>query len=116
MSDHFKTAERFLVLQKKCRPQSWADTIRRINEMILTPLITLFFIFTKQADLLSIIPSVFSTVQAWREWLDYQEHRFAIQRMYMKTMQLGGPNIRTNDMTYMPYVFAHTLTSRGQHR
>jgi hypothetical protein len=116
MSNHFQTAERFLILQKKCRPQSWADTIRRINEMILTPLITLFFLFTGQADVLSVVPSVFSTFQSWRDWLDYQEHRFAVQRMYMGTMRLGGPTVRTNDTLYMPYVFAHTLTSAEQRR
>lgn len=89
--------------------------MRRINEMILTPLITLFFIFTQQADWMSVLPSAFSTVQAWRDWIDYQHHRFAVQRMYMQTMALGGPRIRTNDPTFMPYVFAHTLTLVEQH-
>lgn len=109
MSNPFKDAERFLQLKKICAPMTWGANIGRINEMILTPLITLFFVFLGDSSIWSVVPAAFSTFRAWRDWIEYQDLRFVIQRMFLHTMRVGGPFIVTNDPTYMPYVFADAV-------
>jgi len=85
----------------------------RINEMILTPLICIFFMILRQADVMLIISSCISTFRSWNEWIEYQELRILIQRMYLVCMATGGPFIRTNDNEYLPYVFADAVVRRG---
>ena len=113
----FVTAERFLQLQKLCASPSWGDTAIRFNEMIVAPMVALFCIFTGDRDLFMIGSAAMTAHRSWTEWLEYQDHRFAIQRMYLQTMASGGPQIVTNDAKYMPYVFADALvriaTARG---
>jgi len=105
----FKDAERFLQLRKVCAPMTWGATIGRINEMILTPLITLFFVFLGDSSVWSVIPAALSTFRAWKDWIEYQRLRFVVQGMFLHTMRVGGPFIVTNDSTYMPYVFADAV-------
>ena len=88
---------------------TWGANIGRINEMILTPLITLFFVFLGDSSIWSVIPAAIGTFRAWKDWLEYQDLRFVIQRMFLHTMRVGGPFIVTNDSTYMPYVFADAV-------
>jgi hypothetical protein len=88
----------------------------RINEMILTPLICIFFVILRQADIMLIISSCIATFRSWSEWIEYQELRILMQRMYLVCMATGGPFIRTNDNEYLPYVFADAVVRRGIHR
>ena len=112
----FEVAERFIQLRRKCAPLSWGDTMIRINEMIITPLICIFFMILRQADVMLIISSCISTFRSWNEWIEYQELRILIQRMYLVCMATGGPFIRTNDNEYLPYVFADAVVRRGMRR
>jgi hypothetical protein len=112
----FEAAERFIQLRRKCAPLSWGDSMIRINEMILTPLICIFFLILGQADLMLIISSCISTFRSWSEWIEYQELRILVQRMYLVCMATGGPFIRTNDNDYLPYVFADAVVRRGMRR
>jgi hypothetical protein len=107
---NFAVAERYIQLRKLCAPNSWGDVMIRINEMILTPLITIFFIFLHGSDFTTVVPAMFTVYRSWTEFLEYCELRFVIQRMYLKTMQIGGPFIVTNDPEYIPYVFADAVT------
>lgn len=107
---NFALAERYIQLRRLCAPQSWGDLMIRINEMILTPLITIFFIFLHGSDFATVVPAMFTVYRSWTEFMEYSELRFAIQRMYLKTMQIGGPFIVTNDPEYIPYVFADAVT------
>ena len=100
---------KYIQLKKKCAPKTWGDAVIRINEMIITPLVTIFFLFLGQADFLMVVSAMFSTGRIWKEWLDYNEARLAVQRMYLHTMRVGGPFIVTNDTEYMPYVFADAV-------
>lgn len=113
----FVTAERFLQLQKLCASPSWGDTAIRFNEMIVAPMAAIFSILTGDRDLFMIGSAAMTAHRSWTEWLEYQDLRFVIQRMYLQTMASGGPQIVTNDPTYMPYVFADALvriaTARG---
>lgn len=106
MSNPFQTAEHYIQLRKKCLPKNWVDTIMRINEMILTPLITIFLFAVGSTDLLSLIPTLFSTFRVWKDWIAFTHLRFEMQGMFLETMRYGGPHIVTNDPEYLPYVYA----------
>ena len=110
IDDPFVTAERFLQLQKLCASPSWGDTAIRFNEMIVAPMVAFFCLLTGDRDIFMALSAGVAAHRAWGEWLEYQDLRFAIQRMYLKTMASGGPQIVTNDPTYMPYVFADAVT------
>lgn len=109
MDQPFKTAERYIQLRKICAPDTWQGTMRRINDMIVMPVIFLFYILVGTFDPMFLIPNAMSITQAWREWMEYSELRFVVQRMYLHTMKVGGPFIATNDSTYLPYVFADAV-------
>jgi hypothetical protein len=88
----------------------------QMNELIVTPFIAIVLLLLDKMDLLSIFSTTLRTVQAWMEWLEYNDLRFQMQRMYLFTMQTGGPQIVTNDPKYLPYVYAHSAVTRGMHR
>jgi len=105
----FEKAERYIQLKKECSPESWAKTINLISEMILMPLITLFFVFLKQASPMTVVSTGMGAYNSWNKWIEYTELRFEMQRMYLHCMSNGGPFITTNDPAYMPYVFADAV-------
>lgn len=109
MNNPFEKAERYIELRKTYSPKSWGDVMIRINEMIITPWITIFLLFLDNIDLFTFIPTALSVYRAWSGWLEFQELRFLMQRMYLKTMQHGGPFIVTNDTDYLPYVYADAM-------
>jgi hypothetical protein len=114
--DPFKVAERYLELKRVCAPKSMGDTMMRINEMILSPLISLTLLQVNSLDLVSVVTAAFSVYRVWREWLEYSELRFTMQHMYLTTMVTGGPHIVTNDPTYLPYVYADAVVRAGMRR
>lgn len=109
MLTEFQTAERYIELRKKCVSPAWVDTIMRFNEMVLAPIVTLFFIFTGDRDMFSVLSSTMTIYTAWSEWLEYDDLRFKVQKMFLQTMASGGPYIVTNDPQYMPYVYADAV-------
>ena len=108
-SDPFQTAERYLQLKQQCAPLSWGDTMIRLNEMILAPILAFFFAFLGQGGFMKVVSAATTAHRAWTEWIEYQELRFEVQRMYLLTMAVGGPFIRTNDPQYEPYVYADAV-------
>lgn len=88
----------------------------RINEMILSPLISLTFFCLRSMDLISMVTAALSVYRVWREWLEYCELRFTMQHMYLTTMATGGPQIVTNDPEYLPYVYADAVVRLGMRR
>lgn len=115
VNEPFRVAERYIELRKKWGAQSWAETLLRVNEMILTPIITLFFLFVRKSDLFGSISSATMVVKAWYEWFEFWDLRFKVQDMFFTTMVSGGPFIVTNDPAYMPYVWADG-SIRNAHR
>ena len=105
----FQIAERFIQLRKICSPDSWADRITLITEMIVMPVITLFYVFLHDYDIIGLITTASKTYGVWRDWCEYTALKFQVQRFYLHTMQVGGPFIVTNDSKYMPYVFADAI-------
>ena len=88
----------------------------RVNEMILSPLISLTFLQLESLDVISIVTAAFSAYRVWREWFEYSELRFTMQHMYLTTMATGGPHIVTNDPEYLPYVYADAVVRAGMRR
>lgn len=116
MSSPFATAEKYIQLRKVWSPKSMGDYMMRINELIITPLITIFLIFLDQTDFIGVISALLSTGRAWMEYIQYQTLRFDMQMMYLQTMKLGGPFIVTNDTDYLPYVYADAVVRHGMLR
>lgn len=106
LAEPFRDAERFIELRKKWGAQSWVETLLRVNETLVTPMITLFMLFIRKSDLFGFISAVSMVVKAWMEWIEYCDLRFKVHDMFFKTMLAGGPFIVTNDPEYMPYVWA----------
>ena len=107
--DPFKTAERFIQIRDKCLPLTWTAQLQRINDMILMPLITLCLFFIGRGDLMMSMSTAMTAYRAWTEWIEFTELRFAMQRMRLRTAQVGGPFIVTNNTKYMPYVWADAV-------
>lgn len=84
----------------------------RINELIITPLITIFFIFIDNIDFMGVVSAIFSTAKAWIEYIKFSSLRLDMQMMYLETMRSGGPFITTNDPDYLPYVYADAVVRR----
>jgi hypothetical protein len=81
----------------------------RLNEMLVAPLIAIFFAFLGRGDLMMVLSAATTAYEAWNDWLEYQDLRFKVQRMYLVTAMVGGPFIRTNDPEYEPYVYADAV-------
>lgn len=113
-SNPFVAAERYIQLRKVCAPDSWADTVNLFNDMILMPFITLFLFFVGLADPILIFTTVLKTYQVWRDYCEYIDLRFQVQRMFFVCQSIGGPFIVTNDLTYMPYVYADAVVRKNQ--
>lgn len=105
----FQIADRYIQLRKKWAPKTRADSIQRMNDLILSPIITLFLLLSRQGDIWMAVSGFVSIFFAWKEWLEYQSLRFQVQHMFLHTAAVGGPFIRTNDPEYMPYVFADAV-------
>ena len=109
MKNPFQIAENYIQLRKKCAPPSWGDTILRVNEMIIVPLMSLFMLFMGMTDFLSLISVSMNAYHSWSDWINYNNLKHDVQMMFLHTMKVGGPFIKTNDTTYMPYVFADAV-------
>jgi hypothetical protein len=105
----FVTAERYIELRKLCMSLSWGDTAIRVNEMLIAPMIAIYCALTGDTDLFMLGSAAMTAHRAWSEWLEFDDLRFEMQRMYLITMASGGPQIVTNDSTYMPYVYADAV-------
>jgi hypothetical protein len=81
----------------------------RMNEMLVAPLIAIFFSFIGKGDLMMVVSAATTAHKAWNDWLEYQDLRFKVQRMYLVSAMVGGPFIRTNDPEYEPYVYADAV-------
>ena len=114
--DPFKLAERYLQAKKIYAPRSMGDTMMRINELIVSPLVSLTFLCLRSLDMVSILTAVVSTYRAWAGWIEFCQLRFLMQEMYLITMASGGPHIVTNDPTYLPYVYADAVLRAGTRR
>jgi hypothetical protein len=77
--------------------------------MIIMPVITLFLFIINHDRLTSLVMTLFKSFLVWRDWIEYNDLRIEVQRMYLHTMANGGPFIVTNDPTYMPYVYADAV-------
>jgi hypothetical protein len=80
-----------------------------MSDMILMPIITLFLIFIRMSDPMTVAMTAMKAYQVWSEFTEYTRLRFEVQNMFLYCQSVGGPFIVTNDPTYMPYVFADAI-------
>ncbi len=105
----FELAERYIQLRRHCLPESWGDTVIRFNEMVVGPMIAIFFLLVREFDVFMIVSTAMKAYQSWMEWEEYHILRGKVQEMRLITNLHGGPFIRTNDPEYMPYVYADAM-------
>lgn len=110
----FQVAERYIQLRKTCAPESWAETLTLVSDMILMPLIIIFLSFLQIADPMTIITTGLKARQVWMDYTEYIELRFQVQSMLVYCQSVGGPFITTNNPVYMPYVFADAVQRKIQ--
>ena len=108
-SKPFQVAERYIHLRKKCAPSTWTDTFHLMSDMILMPILTLFLLFSRLADPLTVGMNALKSFQVWKDYIEYTSLRFEVQRMLVYCQSVGGPFIVTNDTAYMPYVYADAV-------
>ena len=108
-SQPFETAEQYIQLRKICVPISWAEFITRMNDMILIPIISFFLLLIHAEDLMTFAFTMIKSYQVWKEFTEYTDLKFEVQRMFLYSQSVGGPFIVTNDPSYMPYVFADAV-------
>jgi hypothetical protein len=108
-TDPFTIADRYITMKKQCLPPSWVSTLVRLNEMLVAPVIALFLVLTGEGDMMRLIPMATTAYTVWSEWIEFQELRFHVQRLYLVSALVGGPFIRTNDPEYEPYVYADAV-------
>jgi hypothetical protein len=101
--NYFQNAEEFIRLERIHKNPSWMLLI----DMWLTPLIFIFNIFI--TDSLPNVLSVMGLYKSFRAWVDYfryQQLRTDCIRWKLIVDSFGGPFIATNNMRYLPYVYA----------
>lgn len=114
----FKLAERYIQLRKRCMSPSIAENVVLFNEMVLGLVITLFLLFMGSTDYFMFISTFMHAYTAWNEWEEYHSLKSQFQDAYLRMNIHGGPQIRTNDPEYFPYVIADAivrLNERQQH-
>jgi hypothetical protein len=109
----FEIAERYIQLRKRYASESWGDYVLVFNEMILGPLITLFLMFIGGSDMMMVISTSTHAYTTWCEWEEYHTLRSVVQEMFLTMSIHGGPQITTNDLEYLPYVFADAMVRLG---
>lgn len=109
MSNPFHIAEEYIQLRKKLYPTNWVDVIMRMNELIITPFVSIFLYLMGESDTLTICMTALSTFRNWKQWILFTTRRFEMQDMLLQTMKSGGPKIRTNNPDYLPYVYADAV-------
>lgn len=80
-----------------------------MSDMIIIPIITIFLLFLQIADPITVAMNGMKTYRAWKDYTEYTQLRFDVQRMMLHCQAVGGPFIVTNDPTYMAYVFADAV-------
>jgi hypothetical protein len=80
-----------------------------MSDMILMPIITLFLLFLQVSDPMTVAMNGLRVYQVWKDYIEYTQLRFDVQRMMFHCQAVGGPFIVTNDPKYMPYVFADAI-------
>jgi hypothetical protein len=85
-----------------------------VGDMIVVPIILLFFIAMGTADPLTVAMNSMKAYQAWEEYIEYTRLRFEVQAMLLHCQSVGGPFIVTNDPKYMPYVLADAVYRTSQ--
>ena len=116
MKTPFETAERYIQLRNRCLSPSWGDRIIFFNEMVLGPLITLFLLFMGSTDIFMVISAVTRAYSAWCDWEEYHSLKSVMDDMFLRMSCNGGPQIRTNDPHYYPYVIADAMVRLNEPR
>ncbi len=115
-SNPFQIAERYIQLRDKCMSPSWGDTVILFNEMVLGPFITIFLVVLGSTDYFMFVSAIMRAYTAWCDWEEYHVLKGQLQDMFLVMTVNGGPQIRTNDPRYLPYVIADSVFRLNERR
>ena len=101
--NYFQNAEEFIRLEKIHKNPSWLLLI----DMWVTPIIFIFNIIITHSlpNVLSVM-SLYKTFRSWFDYFKYVDMRNDCIRWKLIVDSFDGPFIATNDVRYMPYVYA----------
>lgn len=111
----FEVAERYIQLRRKFKTDTWIETITHMNDLVVSPFISVFLMLTGRASLIFVLTTILEMYKLFKEYYEYSVLRYKVQWMYIMTMGYGGPQITTNDSEYLPYVFADKMVRLGLH-
>lgn len=100
---YFQNAEEFIKLEKVYGTPSWFLFI----DMWITPLFLIFkIILTRSVPNVLSVLSMYKCIRTWIESYTYKQLRTDFIRWKQIVDSFGGPFVATNDMKYLPYVYA----------
>jgi len=101
--NYFKDSEELLKLEKIHKRPSWV----LFFEMWITPILIIFSIFiTSSAPGVLSILNLYKCICTWLDHYRYKNLRREFDHWELIVESLGGPFVATNNMRYMPYVYA----------
>lgn len=101
--NYFENAEELSRLEKVHGTPSWFLII----DMWVTPLIMIFkSLITRSAPNVLSLLSMYKCIHNWLDYFKYKQLRNDCIRWKLIVDSFGGPFIATNDIQYMPYVYA----------
>jgi hypothetical protein len=103
--NYFEVAEEFLRLQTLFVKESMFEVIMQWFEMVISPLLTLFFSWWKPPSVFSMM-TIQKSIDLWINWYKFRELGGVIRKWTNIVRSVNGPFISTNHGKYHVYVYA----------
>jgi hypothetical protein len=106
-TDYFAVAEEFIMLEQLFKKDTIFEKLSFWIDMVIYPIINLLSIilYNQQIGIFTVI-SIHKAVTKWQQYLRYLQLKSETDTWKEIVNSTGGPNISTNDDTYIMYVFA----------
>jgi len=106
-TDYFSVAEEFTMLKQLFKKDTIFEKLSFWIDMVIYPIVNLIsiIIYNQQIGIFTIM-SIHKAVTKWQQYLRYLHLKLETATWKKIVDSTGGPNISTNDDTYIMYVFA----------
>lgn len=103
--NYFAIADEYIQLSELFRSDTLYEKLSLFMKLIGNLALSILW----KSQLLSILFTVYRMIQDWLQYIRYLELKHQIHEWRDIIHSIGGPCISTNDETYKPYVYAHTM-------
>jgi len=109
-SNYFAVAEEFIKLEQLFKKDTAFEKLNFWIDMVIYPIINLIsiIIYNQRMGIFTIM-SIHKTVTKWQQYIRYIQLKSKTNEWKEIVHSTGGPNISTNDDTYIMYVFADAM-------